>query len=239
MIADINLAPVAAYPVVLGGTGPTGPASGPTGPTGPTGSAATGATGATGPSGISITGPTGFGATGPTGATGKTGPAGSAVTGPTGATGPTGVTGYTGYAWGSTAQVFSSPTGGVTSTSGVMLGLGSKFTFVPVGTGRIMILLAGLAQNSTAAGDGTTVVGRFGVGAAPHYGDAPSGTQLGSTQRFIASTTAGWQGWMVMDVINTVPFAALGTTFWVDVELIAVTAGGSAVQDVQFIAVEL
>jgi hypothetical protein len=133
---------------VTGPTGPTGPTgapgpTGPTGATGPTGSAATVTVGTvtTGASGTSVTvtnsgttsaavlnftipqgatgatGPTGStGATGATGPTGPTGPQGATgatgATGPAGATGPTGANGL-GY-------------GGLTSTSSVLIGTGSK-----------------------------------------------------------------------------------------------------------------
>lgn len=80
-----------------------------TGPTGPTG--ATGNTGSTGPTGANST------VAGPTGATGSTGPTGAGPTGPTGATGPTGygATGPTGLGY-----------SGLTSTSAVVIGTGSK-----------------------------------------------------------------------------------------------------------------
>jgi len=80
-----------------------------TGPTGPTG--ATGNTGSTGPTGANST------VAGPTGATGSTGPTGAGPTGPTGATGPTGygATGPTGLGY-----------SGLTSTSAVVVGTGSK-----------------------------------------------------------------------------------------------------------------
>ena len=128
-----NGATGATGPAVTGPTGavgPTGPSGGPTGPTGATG--ATGLQGITGPQGLrgeaGATGATGAastiaGPTGPQGATGATGAA-STVTGPQGPIGPTGAQGL---------QGIQGPTGasgasfaGVTSTSNLTIGLGSK-----------------------------------------------------------------------------------------------------------------
>lgn len=240
--------------VVSGPTGPTG-AGGGTGVTGPTGyQGSTGATGSTGPTGFGATGPTGAAPTGPTGpsvtgSTGKTGPTGSigptGQTGPTGATGLTGTTGYTGPQGptGPTGPVslvnysgsFTGPTGGYT-TSEKMAGLGNALSagITTTKTGLVLALIAGIAYNDTAAGDGTTITGRYGTGSAPAAGAVATGSQFGIAQRFIASTTAGRQGFCCMGIVNM----GVGT-FWVDVSIIAVIAGGASVQDVQIVLIEI
>jgi hypothetical protein len=129
------------------------------------------------------------------------------------------------------------PTGNVSTTEKAMgLGLVSGFTITPQVTGRVMVFIAGMVLNSTAAGDGTNVTGRWGTGTAPSNGATSGlGTQFGAIQHFIASTTAGQQGFMVMGVVTGL---TLNTAVWFDVSLLAVTGGGSTVKDVQIIVVE-
>lgn len=229
-------APIAAQPVVVVG-GPTGPASGLTGPTGATGpTAATGVTGYTGPRGV--TGPTGFqGATGAgafTGPTGRTGPAGSVgaasiVAGPTG---PTGLQGTSGAAQGVTNYV-NNPTGNV-STSEVHMGLGANFSITPSKSGLVFAIISGMVLNSTAAGNGVDVRGRFNTGTAPINGATASGNALGAIQHFVASTTAGQQGFCIHGIVSL----TVGVAWWFDLSIKAVTAGGATVKDVQFSAIE-
>lgn len=241
MTVTVNTpAPVAAFPVVVVG-GPTGPSGGPTGATGPTGpTGKTGPTGpfGTGPTGASATGPTGPGYTGPTG---KTGPAGNSVTGPTGATGVTGPTGRTGPTGPSFNDYFAaatsaSPAGNVSTTEKAM-GLGATFTYTPTRTGKVLVWVCGVALNSTAVDSGTTVTGRYGTGTAPVNGATTGlGTAFGLSQHFVASTTAGQQGFTVLGSITGL---ALSTAVWFDLSLLAVTSGGATVKDVQFAVLEV
>jgi hypothetical protein len=130
-----------------------------------------------------------------------------------------------------------SPTGNVSTTAKMMgLGLVSGFTITPQVTGRILIIVAGMALNATAAGDGTNITGKYGTGTAPSNGAASTGTTFGATQHFIASTTAGQQGFVCMGIVSGL---ALNTAVWIDLELLAVTAGGSTVKDVQVIVEEM
>ncbi len=237
-VISVTPSPVASLPVVIGGIGPTGP----TGPTpGPTG--ATGPTGRTGPTGsVGLTGPTGSqgptGVTGNTGPTGFTGPPGNAgatgVGGSTGGAGPTGPTGAAGG--GSNSASVSTPTGNVSTTEKAM-GLGSTFTFTPTTTGNIIVMIAGMALNSTLAGDGTTISGRYGTGSAPANGDTSGlGSPFGLAQRFVASTTAGQQGFTLMGKVSGL---TIGVACWFDLSIFAVTAGGASVKDVQFVVFEV
>jgi hypothetical protein len=229
-------APIAAMPVVVVG-GPTGPASGLTGSTGPTGPiAATGVTGPTGrlgPTGSTgPTGVTGAGAfTGPTGFTGPPGSVGasSTVTGPTGATG---LQGPAGTAQGVTNFV-NNPTGNV-STSEVHMGLGANFSITPTNSGRVFVIISGMVLNSTAAGNGVNVRGRYNTGTAPINGATASGNALGAIQHFVASTTAGQQGFCIHGIVSL----TVGVAWWFDLSIQAVTAGGATVKDVQFSAIE-
>ncbi len=223
MTVTVNTpSPVSSRPVVVvrGVTGPTGPGVGDTGPTGPTGR--------TGPTGALGTGPTGH--TGATSATGPTGPTG--LTGPAGDRGPTGA-----YAQGVTGGSSATPTGNV-STVAAMMGLGTiaGFAYTPLSTGKLFILVAGMALNSSGAGDGTTVTGKYGTGAAPSNSDASTGTTFGIAQHFVASTTAGQQGFTVTGIVTGL---GLGVAIWVDLSLLAVSAGGSTVKDVQCVILEV
>jgi hypothetical protein len=130
-----------------------------------------------------------------------------------------------------------SPTGNVSTTEKAMgLGLVSGFTITPQVTGNVCVWIAGVALNSTAAGDGTNITGRWGTGTAPSNGATSGlGTQFGAIQHFIGSTTAGQQGWMVMGRVTGL---ALNTAVWFDVSLVAVTGGGSTVKDCQIIVFE-
>jgi hypothetical protein len=93
-----------------------------------------------------------------------------------------------------------------------------------------------MAFNSTAAGDGTTLTLRTGTGAAPAAGAAVTGTQRGWAQRFVASTTAGKQGFMLMAKITGL---TLNTAVWFDISIIAVTGGGATIQDINFVVHEV
>lgn len=229
-------APIMAQPVVVVG-GPTGPSGGPTGPTGPVGiSIVTGPTGPSGPTGRGLTGPTGVtGAGAFTGPTGMTGPPGiglpSTVPGPTGATGAAGVASGT--------QVYSNwivaPVGNVALNETAM-GLGPNFSFAPVSSGKVFIMISGMVINSTAAGSGVNITGRFGTGTPPTNGAISAlGTAFSITQHFVASTTAGQQGFTIHSGLAL----SVGTTYWFDLSIQAVTSGGASVKDVQFCAIEL
>lgn len=131
-----------------------------------------------------------------------------------------------------------SPTGNVSTTEKAMgLGLVSGFTITPQVTGRVAVIIAGMALNSTLAGDGTTVTGRYGTGTAPsNAATSGLGTAFGTPQRFVGSTTAGQQGFTVLALISSL---ALNVPVWFDVSLLAVTGGGASVKDVQIIVIEL
>ncbi len=135
------------------------------------------------------------------------------------------------------ASVYSSasPTGNV-STSEKAMGLGATFAFTPEVSGRLVIWIGGIALNSTLAGDGTTITGRYGTGTAPANGDTSGlGTSFGQPQQFVGSTTSGQQGFIIM---GQVAGLSLGVPCWVDISLVAVTAGGASVKDVQCIIME-
>lgn len=130
-----------------------------------------------------------------------------------------------------------SPTGNVGTAAQLMQGLGlvSGFSITPQITGRIAIIVAGIALNSTAAGDGTNIQGKYGTGTAPANAAAVTGTTFGLLQHFIASTTAGQQAFVVM---GNVTGLTLNVAVWIDLAIQAVTGGGATIKDVQVMAWE-
>jgi hypothetical protein len=146
----------------------------------------------------------------------------------------TGAAQVTQAAFATAAATSAAPTGNVSTTEKAM---GLAFAFTPTKTGNLLVWIAGVALNATAAGDGTSITGRFGTGTAPVNGATSGlGTGFGLQQHFIASTTAGQQGFMCMGKITG---QTLNTALWFDLSLLAVTGGGSTVKDVQFMVMEV
>ncbi len=128
--------------------------------------------------------------------------------------------------------------GGITNTSGLMLGL-SNITaaciITPQVTGRVMVWVNGVIAQST-SGDGAFWHIRWGTGTAPSNAGALTGTQIGGQQSFTALTG-----------VLKVPFAiqayltgaTLGTAVWLDLVLAAVTGGTATMTQVQLNAFEL
>jgi hypothetical protein len=131
------------------------------------------------------------------------------------------------------------PTGNVSTTAKAM-GLGgspTSFVLTPAGSGIALVWIGGMATNTTAAGSGVTITGRWGTGTPPVNGATTGlGTQFGTPQRFVASTTAGQQGFIVMGKVTGM---TVGTQYWFDISIVAVTSGGATVKDVQFVALEV
>lgn len=125
---------------------------------------------------------------------------------------------------------------GQTSATYVMMGLGTTATITPVYTGRVLLIATGVMGNSGAAGDGTTIQMSFGTGTAPANNAAVTGTQLGNQEAFIASTTAGQQGFCLISVTTAM---TVGTATWIDIALKTVTGGPGFLKTVEIIAVEI
>ena len=130
-----------------------------------------------------------------------------------------------------TQKTPSDPTG-TTSTSLVMMGLAGSIT--PNSTGRIMIFLSGDCSNNTTA-DGVGVQISYGTGTAPSNGGSLAGTQIGGLVTFTALTG-----------VLTVPFAlnaavqnlVLGTAYWIDLALKAITANTASASNISITAFE-
>lgn len=127
-------------------------------------------------------------------------------------------------------QTGATPTG-TTSTTPVMMGLAGTIT--PRGDGVVLMILAGDVVNNT-GGDGATVQVRYGTGTAPTNGGALAGTPCGGT---LTDNTGG----TVREIFSSSCLAtglSLGTTYWIDVAVAAVTGGTATIADLSLSAVE-
>jgi hypothetical protein len=236
---------IMAQPTVVIG-GPTGPAGGPTGPTGAQGASVTGPTGDIGPTGAR--GPTGLqGATGVfanvIGPTGPTGGPGLAVTGPTGPTGPPGIDlGHSTDINFPRIYSYHDPTNQdyVANIDVIERMLGTQLAFYPMVSGRMLVIITGMAQNTD--GNGTTVTGRFDVGNNyPQRGDAVTGTAFGIPQEIFAP------GMMVpftiidilqVDVVPTHSYPNF-QGYWLSLSVKATGGAGAGISNIMFTYMEL
>lgn len=122
---------------------------------------------------------------------------------------------------------------GTTSATAVMMGLAGSLT--PLLTGRILVLLSGTIANATAIADGGTVQIRFGTGAAPANGDAVTGTLI-AAQDYVAATTAQKSPFGLHGVISGL---TLGTAYWIDAALLAITSGTATIKKASLTLLEL
>lgn len=112
--------------------------------------------------------------------------------------------------------------------------MGLSGTITPTGSGRVLLMVSGMALNSGIAGI-TGIQIRYGTGAAPANGDAFSGTAVGKIKHHVASTAAGKQGFMCVGVVTGL---TVGTAYWIDLALTA-SANNASVYDIDIDAVEL
>jgi hypothetical protein len=118
----------------------------------------------------------------------------------------------------------SSPTG-TTSLTGVMMGISGLIT--PTFSGRILVSVSGNVKNNT-IGDGAFMQIRYGTGTKPANGDATSGTVIGGIPQLINTAS----GTFVTPISSTAIATGLtvGTAYWLDVELRALTGGTAQLQ---------
>lgn len=116
--------------------------------------------------------------------------------------------------------------GSTTSTTQVMMGLGSTVSFTPVYTGNVRLFVAGMATIQT----GSAIVtgnGKYGTGAAPANGVAVTGTTWGNTVQLIPSAAnASLQvGWSMCDLVSGL---TVNTAYWFDIALKTSNASDAA-----------
>jgi hypothetical protein len=131
-----------------------------------------------------------------------------------------------------TVHTLAAPTG-TTSTTAVMMSVGGAIT--PVLSTRIWVSVSGQMANST-AGDGVTIDIRYGTGTAPINGAAVSGTLVGIAQTSTSISALQKSGFCV-----AAPVAGLtvGTAYWFDVSVMAVTGGTASITGVTASAMEM
>jgi hypothetical protein len=122
---------------------------------------------------------------------------------------------------------------GTASTTGVMMGLGLAFT--PKTSGFAYMLAKGAVANSV-SGDGANVGVRYGTGTAPTNGAACTGSTAGTGQ--IVTAAANGQK-MALNTGGFVSAMTLGTAYWVDLCVLAVTGGTATVTNLDLSAREM
>lgn len=132
------------------------------------------------------------------------------------------------------AALPSNPTG-TTSTSGVMMGLGSTCTITPATSTRITVSVSGTVSNNT-LNDGVFARINTGTGVAPANAAAISGTARTSAQSATAYATGAnmpySQTWVVTGLTP-------GTAVWIDLVFGAITGGTASITNVNCTAAEM
>ena len=133
------------------------------------------------------------------------------------------------YASVQTAQATPAATAAV--TPGIMLGLGATGHITPTATGKILVTIAGSVFNAV-VGKGSSVFVRYGTGAAPSFGAAPTGTVISGGALAVAPGAP-------FSLTGVITGAVLGVNLWFDLQLYTDTGGTASVGGVVVSAVEL
>lgn len=131
-----------------------------------------------------------------------------------------------------TGTTSAAPTG-TTSATAVMMGLAGSIT--PTRGTKIIFMASGQMSNNTVL-DGETVDLRFGTGTAPVNGAAVTGTLVGIAQTATALVAADRSGFALMGKVTGL---SVGTAYWFDVSLLAITGGTATVTGVSLTAFEV
>jgi hypothetical protein len=138
-----------------------------------------------------------------------------------------------------TVVVVTTPTNptGTTSTAGVAMGLNQVFT--PIRSGTALVTVSGSVTNSAASG-GSSMLLAYGSGTPPTNGLAGAGlgASLGSAIR--AQNNASMAAAIIPFSISAVITGmTLGTAYWLDLILAAVTSGTATVSAINVTIIEL
>lgn len=131
-----------------------------------------------------------------------------------------------------TGTTSAAPTG-TTSATAVMMGLAGSIT--PTRGTKIIVIISGQMANDT-VNDGATVDARFGTGTAPTNGAAVTGTLVGIAQTHTSLTATERTGFCL---VGKVTGLSVGTAYWLDLSLLAVTGGTASVTGVSIVAYEV
>lgn len=135
-----------------------------------------------------------------------------------------------------TMTIAATPTNpaGITSTSGVMAGLG--VAFIPVRTGRILVFNTGSVANSLASA-GSKIELRYGGSTAPVFNATPTGSIVGKAVNSVnnASTAGVRAPYALTGVITN---AGIGVGYWIDL-CVTATGGTITINDLSVVIIEL
>lgn len=129
----------------------------------------------------------------------------------------------------------SNPTGTTSTAAFVMMGMAQAFT--PAINGKVQLHFDGICTNS-GANDALEFQLRYGTGTAPINGAALAGSAVSSTVPGAVTVSAANQ-WFSCSQIQIVAGLTVGTAYWYDVAVEAVTGGTAALANVTMNANEL
>ncbi len=134
---------------------------------------------------------------------------------------------------GSTYYVANLNPSGTTSSSAVQMGLGASIT--PAASGKVLLTISGTISNNTA---GFSAFGQlsYGTGAAPANGAAATGNAIGGELEVVNPGTPIFVPFSSTAIVTGL---AVGTTYWIDLQLAASGGGTAAVNGVSISAVEM
>ncbi|HUR21672.1 MAG TPA: hypothetical protein VMZ90_12730 [Vicinamibacterales bacterium] len=112
-----------------------------------------------------------------------------------------------------------------TSTTDVMMGLGSTIAFTPRQSGALRVTIGMMAANSLAT-KGVSATMYRGSGSAPTNGAAVTGSQTSGSKIFTATDNGAMTN-IVLDAFAT--GLTVGTAYWFDVALKAVSGGTASI----------
>jgi hypothetical protein len=131
------------------------------------------------------------------------------------------------------------PAGTTTFNPGVMCGIstagGGAATITPVRSGKIVIIIPGYGSNNTINNSGACII-RYGTGTAPVNGAAATGTIVGAESSWLVAVASQRMPFSVCAVVTGL---TLGTTYWIDLGLRAITGGTASVTGLAVTAYEL
>ena len=122
-----------------------------------------------------------------------------------------------------------------TSTTGVMMGVGSSCTITPNVSGAVKFWVTGHGSNATNA-DTVTIQIRYGTGAAPANGAALTGTAIGKA---VSLTSPVGSQVFPFALVAYQSGLTVGTTHWIDVTVTSGTGGSAVVQSLAIVAEEV
>ena len=122
-----------------------------------------------------------------------------------------------------------------TSLTDVMMGL--AFQITPILTGRLAVSIAGAVSNSTAM-DGADVLLKYGSGTPPSNGDAATGTNVTHAQPGVVNNANSAAITVPFSITGIVTGLSLGTTYWFDAAIKAVTGGQANISNIGLVAYE-